>query len=65
LAVNLISFFKREGELELRIRGNGVIRKTWEDIKRESGGSLTRFPWLGEQEIESLSQAGSLRRHRS
>ncbi len=33
----IISFFKRgttEGELELRIRGNGVIKKTWEDIKK-------------------------------
>jgi hypothetical protein len=33
----IISFFKRrttEGDLELRIRGNGVIKKTWEDIKK-------------------------------
>jgi len=33
----IISFLKRgtiEGGLELRIRGNGAIRKTWEDMKK-------------------------------
>ncbi len=39
LFAGIISFFKRgttEGELELRIRGNGAIKKTWEDIKKRN-----------------------------
>jgi hypothetical protein len=47
------SYFKRgstEGELELRIRGNGATKKTWEDIKknREPDGSHIGLPWLPE-----------------
>jgi hypothetical protein len=50
----IVSHFKggsTEGEIELRNRGDGVTKKTWEDIKKEEpGGSQTGFPWLREQD---------------
>ncbi len=51
----IISFLKRgtkEGEIELRIRGNGAIRKRWDDIKK--GIPVVRTPG-------SLGSAGKTR----
>jgi len=57
--VAIISFFKRgtpAGELEPRIRENGVIRKTWEDTKK--GSPVVRTPG-------PLGSAGRTRRNSS
>jgi hypothetical protein len=53
LAVDVISFFKRERELELRICGNGVIKKTWEDTK--IGNPVVRTPgFLGSATLPNV-----------